>query len=130
MNISLFFILTSKKEIIEFAAEFLKKLNPENYCDNVFGVDVRHLHGTIPTSSAIPFEIRYHAGNEKSSGNVTDNKNTVYYMKLYIKNCNGHRYFLAHQTKIVAPENEIVTVPMGVRQLIEARKGNNFLNYL
>ena len=113
-----------------YADRFLKKLNPENYCDNVFEVDVQHLHGTIPTSSAVPFEISYHAGKEKSSGNVTDNKNIVYYMKLYIKNCNGHRYFLAHQTKIVAPENEIVTVPMGVHQLIKACDENNFLNYL
>ena len=55
----------------------------------MFKVDLQHLHGTIPTSSSIPFEIKYHAGKEKNSGNVTDNENTVYYMKLYVKNVNG-----------------------------------------
>ena len=114
-----------------FATQFLENLNPKNYRDNVFGVDVRHLHGTIPTSSAIPFEIRYHAGKEKNSRNVTDNKNTVYYMDLYVKNCNGLRYLLAHRTKIVAPENEIITVHMGVHQLIKACDNQDtFLNYL
>ena len=130
MNISLFFILTSKKEIIEFAAEFLKKLNPENYCDNVFGVDPQHLHGTIPTSSRIPFEISYHAGKEKNSGNDTDNKNTVYYMKLYAKHVSGSPYLLIHQTKIVAPENDVVTVPMGIRQLTKSLRESAFPNYL
>ena len=35
MNISLFLILTSKKEIKDFADTFLSKLKPENYRDNV-----------------------------------------------------------------------------------------------
>ena len=96
MNISLFLILTSKKEIKDFADTFLSKLKPENYRDNVFEVDPQHLHGTIPTSSDIPFEISYHTGKEKSSGNVTDNTNTVYYMKLYVKNVNGSHTLLIH----------------------------------
>ena len=105
-------------------------IKPENYRNNLFEVDLQHLHGTIPTSSRIPFEIKYHAGKEKNSGNVIDNKNTIYYMKLYAKDVNGSHTLLIHQTKIVAPENEIVTVPMGVHQLIEARNEDTFPNYL
>ena len=78
-------ILTNKKEIKDYAGTFLSNLKPENYRDNVFEVDPQHLHGTIPTSSEIPFEIKYHAGKEKNSGTITDNKNTVYYMKLYVR---------------------------------------------
>ena len=120
-------ILTNKQEVIDYADTFLSNLNPENYRNDVFKVNAQHLHGTIPE---IPFEIRYHACKEKNSGNVTDNKNTVYYMKLYVKNVNGSHILLIHQTKIVAPENEIVTVPMGVRQLIKARDDDTFPNYL
>ena len=112
------------------ADKFVSNLKQENYRNNLFEVAPQHLHGTIPISSEIPFEIKYHAGKEENSGNVTDNKNTVYYMKLYAKNVNGFPSPLIHQTKIVAPENEIVTVPMGVRQLIEARDENTFPNYL
>ena len=78
-------ILTNKKEIKDYAGTFLSNLKPENYRDNVFEVDPQHLHGTIPTSSEIPFEIKHHAGKEKNSGTITDNKNTVYYMKLYVR---------------------------------------------
>ena len=96
MNISLFLIMTSKNDIKDYADTFLGNLNPENYCNNVFKVKAQHLHGTIPTSSDIPFEISYHTGKEKSSGNVTDNTNTVYYMKLYVKNVNGSHTLLIH----------------------------------
>ena len=51
-------------------------------------------------------------------------------MGLYVKYVYGSHYLLAHQTKIVAPENEIVTVPMSVRQLIESCQDPNFPNYL
>ena len=77
--------MTSKNDIKDYADTFLGNLNPENYCNNVFKVKAQHLHGTIPTSSEIPFEIKYHAGKEKNSGTITDNKNTVYYMKLYVR---------------------------------------------
>ena len=92
----------------------------------MFQVNPQHLYDTTPTSIDVnlPFEIKYRSGKEKSSNNI------VYYIELYARKVKNYGTLLIHQTKIIAPEDEVVTLPMGIRQLIKETQQGNFPNYL
>ena len=55
----------------------------------------------------------------------------MYYIELFVDDVQNYGKLLIHQTKIIAQEDDCVTLPIGIRQLIiEAREGVIFPNYL
>ena len=120
------------KDIQDYAEIFLRNLRPENYSNDGFQVNAQHLHDTTPSKIKINlhFEIKYRYGKEKNSNQHTNN-NIVYYIELFVTNVKNYGTLLVHQIKIIAQEDEFVTLPIGIRQLEkEARDGVIFPNYL
>ena len=54
----------------------------------------------------------------------------MYYIGLFVNNVKNYGTLLIHQTKIIAQEDEVVTLPMGISQLIKETEEGNFPNYL
>ena len=131
MKIRLLLILITKKENQNHAVNFLRNVKPENYSNNGFQVNAQHLHDTTPSRIEIKlhFEIKYRYGREKNSNQHTNN-NIVYYIGLFVNNVKNYGTLLIHQTKIIAQEDEVVTLPMGISQLIKETEEGNFPNYL